>query len=144
MTPLVFAQSFQCLACLNLLSLVVDNIKKQIMMSKLLRITYLKNDFSIARLCLYLHKDKPNKQYYLSEIYEVIFKCHIKYISKVYKTFKAIFKKEEIIHQWAACCTQKEQIFSCNNFLLPSESNISNIYFTLFMFSKDFCKMYTH
>ena len=110
-------------------------------MTKLLSMTYLKNDFSMARLGLYLHIDKPNKQYCLSEISEVIFECHIKYISKVYKTFKAILKKEEIIYQWAACCTQKEQILSCNNFPLPSESNYSNIYFTIFMFSKDFCKM---
>ena len=95
----------------------------------------------MARLCLDLHRDKPNVQNYPSGISEVIFKCEIKYISKVYQTFKAIIKEHEIIYQWAACCAQKQQILACNSVSSPSDSYNRNIYFTLFIFSNFFCKM---
>ena len=105
---------------------------------------YLQNHLSMARLCLDLHRDKPNVQNYRSGISEVIFKCQIKYISKVCKTFKAIIKEHEIIYQWAACCAQKQQILSCNSFSSPSDSNERNILFAYFIFCKVFSKMQTH
>ena len=105
---------------------------------------YLQNHLSMARLCLDLHRDKPNVQNYRSGISEVIFKCEIKYISKVYQTFKAIIKEHEIIYLWAACCAQKQQILACNSVSSPSDSNNRNIYFALFIFCKVFSKVQTH
>ena len=98
----------------------------------------------MARLCLDLHRDKPNVQNYPSGISEVIFKCEIKYISKVYQTFKAIIKEHEIIYQWAACCAQKQQILSCNSFSSPPDSNDRNILFAYFIFCKVFSKVQNH